>query len=152
MPRPKTHPEQRYGRLTVKSKVEGKKRLHWICQCDCGSITQVRDDNLRNGLSRSCGCLKGSVPIHGYTGTSIYKTYISAKQRCTNPNAQYYASYGGRGIEFRFDSILDLIQTVGERPKGLSLDRIDNDGHYESGNVRWADAKTQRSNQRRTVQ
>lgn len=71
-----------------------------------------------------------------------------ARQRCTNPNNPAYASYGGRGIQFRL-GVEELLSTLGPRPSRThSLDRIDNDGHYEIGNVRWATAKEQAANRR----
>lgn len=83
---------------------------------------------------------------HGASGTPEYAAFIAAKYRCTNPNGPDYVRYGGRGIEFRFSSFeefLDALKTednpTGLRPSPeLTLDRIDNDGHYEIGNVRWA--------------
>ena len=75
--------------------------------------------------------------------------YANAKQRCTNPNKWNYKNYGGRGIQFKFNSFEEFEAELGPRPSGKSLDRYpDNDGHYEPGNVRWATPKEQRSNQR----
>jgi hypothetical protein len=74
---------------------------------------------------------------------------MSARQRCTNPNHVSYKNYGGRGIEFRFESFKEFIEEIGLRPSPeLTLDRIDNDGHYEAGNVRWATRLEQNSNRR----
>jgi hypothetical protein len=67
-----------------------------------------------------------------------HSAYHTAKQRCTNPKHPYYARYGGRGIEFRFASFGEFIATIGHRPSPQhELDREDNNGHYEAGNVRW---------------
>ncbi len=75
--------------------------------------------------------------------------YKDAKLRCTNPRVVKWPIYGGRGIEFRFESYEQFFAEIGPRPSPeYSLDRINNDGHYEPGNVRWATAKEQRSNQR----
>lgn len=59
------------------------------------------------------------------------------KYRCINKHHSSWKHYGGRGIEFRFSSFAEFFAELGPRPKGLTLDRIDNDGHYEVGNVRW---------------
>jgi hypothetical protein len=82
--------------------------------------------------------------------------FRAAKDRCTNPRHPSYKNYGGRGIEFRFKSFRDFWNELGPRPKGMhgksaaySLDRINNDGHYEPGNVRWATRVEQRNNTRR---
>jgi hypothetical protein len=85
---------------------------------------------------------------HGMTGTSEYRTFKSAKARCTNPNSSSWKNYGARGIEFRFTSFETFFAELGPRPKGLTLDRINNDGHYEPGNVRWATRSEQMYNQR----
>lgn len=75
-----------------------------------------------------------------------------ANQRCSNPNDEGYKNYGGRGIEFRFPSTHDgalwVYTHLGLPPKGHSIDRINNEGHYEPGNLRWADRKTQNANKR----
>jgi hypothetical protein len=93
---------------------------------------------------------------HGLAGTSEYKTLKGARRRCTVAVDPKFASYGGRGIEYRLPADFGeayrlLIEAIGPRPEGMSLDRIDNDGHYELGNLRWATASQQRHNQRRNV-
>ena len=76
----------------------------------------------------------------------------TAKQRCTNPNNSRWAWYGGRGIEFRFSSPAAMrdyvLSTLGPRPKGMVIDRIDNEGHYEVGNLRWATTQQSVDNRR----
>lgn len=75
------------------------------------------------------------------------QAYADAKRRCTNPYSDLNARrYKERGIEFRFSSFQEFIAHIGPRPEGCSLDRIDNDGHYELGNVRWATRKQQAAN------
>jgi hypothetical protein len=72
----------------------------------------------------------------------------NAKQRCTNPNRPGYENYGGRGILCKI-TYKELLNDIGSRPsKFHSLDRIDNDGHYEKGNLRWATRKQQNANRR----
>jgi hypothetical protein len=73
------------------------------------------------------------------------------KQRCDNPNCRQWKDYGGRGISVRFRSFEEFFNEVGERPNGLTIDRIDNDGHYERGNVRWATRTEQQRNRRNAV-
>lgn len=85
------------------------------------------------------------------TRSTEYSIWAQAKQRVTNPNNTRWAYYGGRGIRMCrewLDSFEAFIAYIGPRPPGMSLDRINNDGHYEPGNVRWADASTQRRNRR----
>lgn len=82
---------------------------------------------------------------------SEYRAYAAAKHRCNQPSARKYASYGGRGIEFRFKSFIEFLDHIGLRPNARhSLDRINNDGHYEIGNVRWVTMYEQSRNRRST--
>ena len=77
------------------------------------------------------------------------RAFTSAKYRCNNPKAPNYRLYGGRGIEMRYQSFEDFILDVGLRPSAKhSLDRINNAGHYEIGNCRWATKSQQASNRR----
>lgn len=83
----------------------------------------------------------------------VRRTMTSAKQRCTNTSLPGYKNYGGRGIEFRFDSVEQatdwVIENIGYRPSSKhSIDRIDVNGHYEAGNLRWATSKEQANNKR----
>jgi hypothetical protein len=161
MGREPLQPGQIFHRLTVVDYAGRNASGHRICEvrCVCGTTKILRETAVKRGDIKSCGCLiveelqhrleRGDRPHvkHGRRNTPEYHVFISAKQRCTNPNNHAFARYGGRGIEFRFDSIEDLLREVGERPSDdLSLDRIDNNGHYEPGNVRWATAQEQAAN------
>src|ERR1039458_5591494 len=85
---------------------------------------------------------------HGMTKTAEYRVYLGAKYRCENPRDHAYPDYGGRGVKFLFVSFEQFYAELGPRPPGLSLDRIENDGHYTPGNVRWATRTEQNRNQR----
>jgi len=76
--------------------------------------------------------------LHKMYHTIEYKTFTWAKARCNNPNVDRYCNYGGRGIKFLFTSFKEFYAELGKRPEGMSLDRIDVNGNYEAGNVRWA--------------
>lgn len=83
------------------------------------------------------------------THSPEYAAYNSAKARCTNSNHPNYKHYGQRGIRFLFSSFEEFIDEIGLRPSSLhSLDRENNDGHYEPGNVRWATPSEQANNRR----
>lgn len=78
-----------------------------------------------------------------------YKAMYHARYRCENTGCERFRDYGARGIKFNFESPLEGAVHLGPKPyKGLSLDRIDNNGHYEAGNVRWATASEQQLNSR----
>jgi hypothetical protein len=112
-----------------------------LCECGCGNPVPI---STRNRKER--GQIKGQpvryiighrARTHGMTYSSEFKSWDSAKQRCTNPNNSQYKHYGERGIKFLFTSFEQFFKELGRRPKGMVLDRKDNDGHYEPGNVRW---------------
>lgn len=145
---------QRYGRLLVlrfsEKKVPGGS---WVCRCDCGVLSDVKTHRLLDGSTQSCGCLsreraRARVLTHGRTRTHEYRVWQGMRERCTNQKHRWYKRYGGRGIyiapEFlRFEGFYAY---MGDAPPDTTLDRIDNDGPYAPGNVRWADHKTQHRN------
>ncbi len=75
---------------------------------------------------------------HGLEGTPTYNSWRSMKQRCLNSNSPDYNHYGGRGIMIceRWMVFENFLADMGERPKGMTLDREDNDGHYKPSNCK----------------
>lgn len=121
----------------------------WLCKCQCGNMEVILGRRLMTGRGRSCReCYqRPSTAIHGAVDTVEYEAYSHAKRRCNIPKDPGYKNYGGRGIEFRFESFPQFLAEIGPRPTPKhSLDRKDNDGHYEIGNVRWATKKEQERN------
>lgn len=126
------------------------------CRCACGRNVVVNVQHLKRGMTRSCGCLMRDINrvlhrTHGGRRTPEYGPWCHAKDRCFNPNDDDFDEYGGRGItmctEWR-DDFAAFVAHIGPRPSGASLDRIDANGHYEPGNVRWANTITQANNKR----
>lgn len=145
-----------FGRLTVAWPVglAGTRQLWWLCFCKCGSFTNAPANSLRGSRIKSCGCLRRETTrkqftTHGLSKAPGWYSYWGAKERCTNKNSKSYKDYGGRGIKFKFTSFREFFNEVGVRPSPAhSLDRINNEGDYEIGNVRWATREEQNLNRR----
>lgn len=133
-----------------------------LCECGCGQPAPIaKNTRARRGYVKgqpvhfikghgSRGCPAWRYKSHGMWGTPEYDAYYSAKNRCLNSDHPRWNDYGGRGIEFRFTSFEQFFTELGPRPSpDHSLDRMDNDGDYEPGNVHWATAKEQIANQRK---
>lgn len=148
-----------YKLLVVSAFAMRNNQAFWLCKCDCGQWVVRQTTKLRTATyDQSCGCVAlsrriASVATHGATRGQVripeYYVYTSAKQRCVTPTNRQFSNYGGRGIEFRFESFEEFFAEVGSRPsRSHSLDRIDNNGHYEKGNLRWATHVEQNENRR----
>ena len=171
---------QRFGRLTVVERAGSAPagRPLWNCRCACGGAVVVVGANLKNGNTRSCGCLRAeecgktgarTAAANSRAGTEkrvkhgharavnrhpLYSTWNSMKDRCRNPRNPKYRLYGGRGIRVcsRWEDFVAFLADMGTKPSPKhSIDRIDNDGNYEPGNVRWATPHQQNRNRRRSV-
>lgn len=150
---------QKFGRLTVIKRVENSKTKGalWLCKCDCGNETIVQSGNLKNGNSKSCGCLNRenllkSITTHGLHNEKLYGVWKGMRQRCNNPTSPRYKDYGGRGIIIceewnNFKNFYDWAMSNGYK-EGLSIDRIDNNNGYNPNNCRFTDRTIQSNNRR----
>ena len=149
----------RYGRLTVLNPQRTSRGLRWLCRCDCGATVLVKGNSLRTGNSTSCGCSRVDAAanrrMHTPDQEVEYQAWRRMIKRCECKGASHFDRYGGRGIKVckRWRNSFELfLADVGPCPgQGYSLDRIDGDGDYEPGNVRWATMTQQVRNRSNTV-
>lgn len=158
---------KKFGRLTVVRLIGmmGRyKRPTWLCACRCGSYSRACSGNLVSGNAKSCGCYNRDMTgffstTHGETKdhkrSKEYRAWKSIKDRCYLKTAKSYERYGGRGITMCMawmDSFPEFLKDVGRAPSAdHSIERKDNNGNYEPGNVRWATVKEQARNKRTNV-
>lgn len=150
----KDHTGQKYGLRTVLGRDWTRKdRCIWRWRCVCGKEGSAEASALR--ATRSCGCnlhLKKPGRKRKSGESPEYQAWASIRDRCFNPKTRGYENYGGRGITMHPDWVNDFsefLSHVGRRPSPThQLDRIDNNGHYEPGNVRWTTRKQNNRNRR----
>lgn len=151
----------KYGRLTVISfySINKNRASEWLCQCECSNELIVSGNSLRKSNTRSCGCLNKEQASqaalkHGHAKSRKSRTYSSwraMRNRCYKPTFISYPYCGARGIKVcdRWkNSFQNFLDDMGERPPARTLDRKDNDGHYELSNCRWATRSEQDANRR----
>lgn len=151
---------QRFGRLVVEGIHERRNsKIYWLCWCDCGGTAITRADFLKTGHTTSCGCYheelikEGTNTTHKMWDSKTYKSYYAMVQRCTNPNHQHYHLYKNRNICDRWterNGFINFLEDMGERPEGMTLDRIDNMKGYDKDNCRWVKHLEQMRNTNRS--
>lgn len=155
----------KFNKLTVIGRATNTSsgKAQWLVICDCGESPQFTTitNQLTSGRTKSCGCARLDRYI-GHTAVTkdvLYRRWATMVQRCINPNTINYRDYGGRGVsvcrEWQ-DSFLEFKAYIAEiHPNYLDLvrkkyqiDRIDNDGNYEPGNIRLVSASVNSLNKR----
>lgn len=154
----------RFGRLVVDSfshwiDTKQSRTSVWSCTCDCGGKIDMRRGYLTTTPVPSCGCYRSEVlrelrTTHGYTKTPTYTSWSKMKERCnldTYVEAEYYGDRGIKVCEEWDESFESFLRDMGERPEGMTLDRIDPEKGYNKENCRWADPTVQAYNRRKSA-
>lgn len=141
--------------VIYKSRIgKDKVRSDWyyLCRCSKGHQSCLRMADLTKSE-----CVKCYIPHNkkqdGVKKRPSYAIWTMMKQRCNNPKNKDYKHYGARGIKVcpRWNLYLNFYEDMGEKPEGLTLDRIDNNGNYELSNCRWVTQKEQILNSRKCL-
>lgn len=154
---------KKFGLLTVES-LAGRSELRqivWNCKCSCGEKIMVFGNNMKNGHTQSCGCLRlnfGMSKItHGHSRkgrvSKTYKTWKGMKERCQRVKNKHFKYYGGRGIKVcpRWKKFQNFISDMGIAPIGMQIERKNNNGNYEPSNCKWVTQTEQANNKSTSV-
>lgn len=146
----------KYNRLTIIEEAPRRRyNQYFLCLCDCGVKKEIKFYDIKTGMTKSCGCLSKDVTTernlkHSLSKHSAYHTWNGIVDRCRNPKNAMWRHYGGRGIDVceEWLDVMSFINDMGEKPKGMQIDRIDNNKGYYKENCRWVVSKENNRNKR----
>lgn len=158
----------RFGRLVVIEHAgvhiqpSGQRKTMWKCKCDCGKEVVVKATNLKNN-TLSCGCYKSEVAketatLHGLQGTAEHKIWTGIKTRCYVVSSTMCEEYGGsdvtmcdRWLEPDGKGFLNFLEDMGERPEGMSINRVGGAKIYSKETCEWATNSIQGYDQKKPI-
>ena len=150
---------QKFGKLEVVAKLKkrnDKGLIRYRSVCQCGNTVKCTGSVLRMGRSTSCGCSRKKHNHSGNKKSKTYRCYHNMINRCYDRKNKSYKDYGSRGIKVcsRWrgkDGFINFLEDMGEAPKNLSIDRINNSKGYTPKNCKWSTGQEQNLNSRRNV-
>lgn len=130
---------------------KGTNHRYYNCVCVCGKKKVLRGSMLSQEKSKSCGCTTRTPFLgkHKQSNSPTYSTWLSMRYRCSKKDYDGYDRYGAKGItvcERWENSFNNFLEDMGERKRGVTIDRIDNSKGYFKENCRWATKKEQTLN------
>lgn len=156
---------KKFGKLLVLKRVDNDKygNLNWECLCNCGNKKIIRGANLRNGLTKSCGCYNyeqsvafgkkwgGHNKIHGMKQSRLYNLWCNMKARCHNSKNDSFKWYGNKNIKVCKEWVDNFVEfyewSISNGYKNnLTIDRLDNNKDYSPSNCKWSSMKEQQNN------
>jgi hypothetical protein len=156
-----------FGRLTALELIERDyvwNDHRWKFACECGNEVVLRIKSVRGGNTSSCGCLQKEILVRRNTKHGLcrqhprtYRSWKDMRARCRNPKHKDFKYYGERGVTIckEWEDFAVFFADMGIRPEGMTIDRIETNGNYESSNCRWAtdlqQANNKRNNRRLTI-
>jgi hypothetical protein len=147
----------KYGRLVaIKQTGKDNNGYRYLFNCDCGNQKDISGVSVRSGHTLSCGCIKSETTaarnfVHGMVHSGSYKSWQAMKTRCTNHKQLSNSRYAELGYDPNWGVFENFVRDMGERPYGMTLDRIDNSKGYSKDNCRWATPAEQNRNTRQNL-
>jgi hypothetical protein len=150
----------RYGRLVGIRRCgsDSRGRAIWLWHCDCGNEKAIQAYVVKNGSSKSCGCLLKEANRnlkHGGYGTRLYRTWCSMRERCNSKTLFAYRWYGAIGISIceEWDDFAKFREWANSSgyDDTMTIERIDGSGNYCPENCKWIPLKEQGRNKKNVV-